>query len=126
VLVEPICQASIRRAPGAILFSNPAEENVRKEMTLRASCDEGRTWPAAKVLWPGPAAYSCLAVRPDGTILCLYERGVKRPYETITLAEIPPEWLLERTASPAEASARTASIGCCECCALPPTPSGQQ
>ena len=96
VLVEPICQASIRRAPGAILFSNPAQAKARKEMTLRASFDEGRTWPVAKVLWPGPAAYSCLAVRADGKILCLYERGLKRAYETITLAEISPEWLKEK------------------------------
>ena len=93
LLVEPICQASIRRSAGAILFSNPADGKVRREMTLRASYDEGQTWPAARVLWPGPAAYSCLAVRPDGAILCLYERGVRRPYETITLAEISPEWL---------------------------------
>lgn len=94
VLVEPICQASIRRLDaGRIVFSNPAEAKARKEMTLRISRDEGRTWPVAKVLWPGAAAYSCLAVREDGKILCLYERGVKRAYDTITLAEVSAEWL---------------------------------
>ncbi|NUQ65797.1 MAG: exo-alpha-sialidase [Pirellulales bacterium] len=95
-LVEPICQASIRRyslarngGKDCILFSNPAEPAARKEMTLRVSDDEGKTWPTSRVLWHGPAAYSCLAVLNDGTILCLYERGLKGPYENITLARLP-------------------------------------
>jgi len=102
-LVEPICQASIRRysladpnRPGSknvILFSNPADPKDRKNMTLRISFDEGKTWPVAKLLWPGPAAYSCLAVLPDGTVLCLYERGQKHAYERISLARIPAKRL---------------------------------
>ncbi len=99
-LVEPVCQASIRRhswaegeAKGRILFSNPAQENARRSMTVRLSYDEGRTWPAAQVLHAGPAAYSCLAVLGDGTVLCLYERGEKHPYEKITLARFPVAWL---------------------------------
>ncbi len=99
-LVEPVCQASIRRhclpdgtKPGRILFSNPGETDQRKELTVRLSEDEGKTWPRGRVLWPGPAAYSCLAVLPDGTVLCLYERGLRQPYERITLARIALDWL---------------------------------
>jgi len=102
-LPEPVCQASIRRyslddpnRPGSknrILFSNPADPKQRTKMTLRLSEDEGKTWPRAKVLWPGPSAYSCLAVLPDGTVLCLYERGEKHPYERISLARIPADQL---------------------------------
>src|SRR5262249_49673592 len=102
-LVEPGCQASIVRlpalspdAPGApgtglsqekagILFSNPASTK-REKMTVRLSRDGGKTWPHAKELHAGPAAYSCLTVLPDGEIGCLYERGDKNPYETITFA----------------------------------------
>ncbi len=101
-LVEPVCQAGIRRLSFAadggknrILFSNPGETSTRKEMTIRLSLDEAKTWPVGKVLWPGPAAYSSLAVMPDGTILCLYERGLKGPYEKITLARFGLEWLAE-------------------------------
>ena len=101
-LVEPVCQASIRRLSLAkdggknrILFSNPGETDKRKELTIRLSRDEGKTWPVGKVLWPGPAAYSCLAVAPDGAILCLYERGVKGPYEKITLARFGLAWLTD-------------------------------
>ena len=99
-LFEPVCQASIRRYSLAkdagrnrILFSNPASTSKREKMTVRLSYDEGKTWPAGKLLHAGPAAYSCLAVRADGTILCLYERGEKHPYEKITLARFSLEWL---------------------------------
>lgn len=94
-LVEPICQASIRRyrlsgegRPGAILFSNPADVKSRQAMTVRLSWDDCATWPAATVIWPGPAAYSCLAVLPSGEILCLYERGLRNAYERISLCRL--------------------------------------
>jgi sialidase-1 len=97
-LIEPVCQASLLRLPGedgGILFSNPASTR-RERMTVRLSRDGGRTWPLAAVLHEGPAAYSCLAALPDGTIGCLYERGTKSAYETITLARFPRDWLAGR------------------------------
>jgi len=101
-LVEPICQASIRRyslaadaGKNRILFSNPSEAQARKEMTVRLSHDECESWPISKVLHAGPAAYSCLAQLSDGTILCLYERGSQHPYETITLARFSLDWLTD-------------------------------
>jgi sialidase-1 len=91
-LVEPICQASLARysMPGGpeghvLLFSNPASER-RENMTVRVSFDEGQSWPGRRVLHAGPAAYSDLAVLPDGAALCLYERGRGHPYEEIALA----------------------------------------
>jgi len=101
-LVEPVCQASIRRyswADGSgksrILFSNPASEKTRQNMTVRLSYDEAKTWPVSKLLYGGPAAYSCLAAAADGTILCLYERGTKSAYEKITLARFSLPWLTD-------------------------------
>lgn len=94
-LVEPVCQASILNLPGekgGILFSNPASTK-REKMTVRLSRDSGKTWPHAKELHAGPAAYSCLTVLPNGEIGCLYERGDKSPYETITFARFPRAWL---------------------------------
>ena len=97
-LIEPVCQASIRRyrwpqedKPGMILFSNPASEKGRERMTLRASLDDGASWPIAKLLYPGSSAYSCLAVLDDGSIGCLYERD---GYSKITFARVPATWLL--------------------------------
>ncbi|HUW59788.1 MAG TPA: sialidase family protein [Candidatus Bathyarchaeia archaeon] len=100
VLIEPICQAAIERyrwpqdkQRGVILFSNPASGDERVNMTVRASFDEGQTWPAQITLHQGPSAYSDLAVLEDGTIACLYECGDKHPYESITLARFPLESL---------------------------------
>jgi sialidase-1 len=101
VLVEPVCQASLLRDPtspqgrGRLLFSKPAhaEPGQRRDMTVRMSEDEGKTWPIHRVLWPGPAAYSCLAVLPDGAIACLFEAGDQHAYERIVLAHLRPDWL---------------------------------
>jgi sialidase-1 len=96
-LPEPTCQASLRRAkwptrsePGLIVFSNPASEKTRTNLTVRGSIDEGASWTLAKTLHKGPAAYSDLVVLDDGTIGCLFEAGEKGPYEKIVFARFPP------------------------------------
>ena len=100
-LVEPVCQGSALRLSTAadggknrVLFSNPASTK-RESMTVRISYDECKTWPVAKVLWPGPSAYSDLVVAADGQIGCLYERGEKSPYESIIFARCSLEWLTD-------------------------------
>ncbi len=85
-LVEPIFQASIRRAGDVILFSNPADTDQRVNMTVQLSRDEGLSWHLLQRLHLGPSAYSDLALLPDGRAGCLYEKGTEDPYETITLA----------------------------------------
>ncbi len=94
-LIEPICQASIRRCrwpdqgqPGILLFSNPAHPTQRINLTVRLSLDEGQTWPVSRCLHAGPSAYSCLAVLPDGQAICLYEAGQTHPYESLVLAHL--------------------------------------
>lgn len=94
-LIEPVCQASIFGVPGKkgwLLFANPASTK-REKMTVRLSEDDGKTWPIARQLHEGPAAYSCLAALPDGKLACLYERGSKSAYETISLARFSLDWL---------------------------------
>ncbi|WP_394795656.1 exo-alpha-sialidase [Armatimonas sp.] len=86
-LIEPICQASIRRADTkTIVFSNPASREGRKNLTVRASSDEGKTWERRLTLHAGPSAYSDLASLRGNMLACLYECGEKGAYETITLA----------------------------------------
>lgn len=86
-LIEPVCQASLVRATVAKLhlFSNPASTK-RERMTVKASADDGRTWPRQLVLHAGPAAYSNLIVLDATTVGCLYERGEKTAREKITFA----------------------------------------
>lgn len=108
-LVEPICQASFlrytRQPPderSGLLFANPAHAPAggRRDMTVRMSYDEGQTWPVHRVLWAGPAAYSSLAVLPDGRIACLFEAGDKQPYERIVFADFERKWLTSVNTDP--------------------------
>lgn len=94
-LIEPICQAAIERyrwpddkQDGAILFSNPASAEGRVNMTVRASFDEGRSWPVSRTLHAGPSAYSDLGVLANGIVGCLYEAGQSHPYESIIFAAV--------------------------------------
>ena len=98
VLMEPTCQASIRRATrdgDYILFSNPASQVERENMTVRLSIDGCQSWGYSQILHPGPAAYSCLTVLPGGTIGCLYERGEAHSYQCLTLARFNLAWIME-------------------------------
>ena len=96
---EPICFGSMCRysmqpfqSKNRILFCNPdsrhdpwiakrpstprsARNRHRTNLTIRMSYDEGNTWPVSKVIDPGIAGYSDIAVSPDGLIHVFYEGG---------------------------------------------------
>ncbi|MBM3334313.1 exo-alpha-sialidase [Candidatus Sumerlaeota bacterium] len=95
----PTCQSSIvrysLRPRNIILYSGPGGPG-RINLTIRASYDEGRTWPVAKALHAGPSAYSDLAVLANGDIVCLYEGGEKQYRETITFARFSLRWLTRK------------------------------
>jgi sialidase-1 len=98
-LPDPICFAALLRfsfgkaRANRLLFVNPDSLNERRNLTVRLSYDDGASWPAKRVLEPGPSAYADLARLPDGTILCFYEKG---PYESLVLARFNPEWLSDK------------------------------
>jgi sialidase-1 len=118
-LLEPICMASIVRLSekpagdkNRLVFANPhnlsradgkevpGAVRDRKNLSLKLSYDEGETWPVHKTLEKGLSGYSDLAVLPDGTILCFYERGStdgKSIYKTglLTVARLNLEWLTD-------------------------------
>jgi len=100
-LIEPVCQASMiayqppDQTKILLLFSNPASRTERINMTIRASFDDGLTWPLAKTIFPGKSAYSCLVTTADGRIGCLLEAGKKNAYEKIIFTSFSPDWLQE-------------------------------
>jgi sialidase-1 len=115
-LYEPVCMAGLERLTTAardgrsrLLFSNPHNATepipnhasrfyVRKNLSLKVSYDEGRTWPINKTLEPGPAQYSDLAVLSDGTICCLYERRVMlqgKSVPVVTFARLNLAWITD-------------------------------
>ncbi|WP_423127294.1 sialidase family protein [Gaoshiqia sp. Z1-71] len=89
-LPESNCMASIISADldtegqtkRVLFFSNPNHKNQRTNMTIKASLDEGLTWPEEFQLELNEAAgygYSCLTMVDEQTIGILYE-GVKELY----------------------------------------------
>ncbi|MDX2033506.1 MAG: sialidase family protein [Blastocatellia bacterium] len=111
-LIDPICMASLVRfsaRPSRLLFANPhnltradGKETPgggrdRKNLSIRLSHDEGRTWPVIRTLEPGPSGYSDLAVAKDGTILCFYEGNSPARSASytgqLTLARFTLDWL---------------------------------
>jgi len=95
-LIEPICQASLRAHSwnsegkrALLLFSNPASKSKRENMKLRSSVDEGKTWTTQLILNPGPSAYSDLGFLDDSQGVCLFEGGLKHPYESILFVKFP-------------------------------------
>ncbi len=100
-LTDAVCQASIVRYTDAethdknrIIFGN-LDSTTRDHFTLRVSYDECQTWATKKVLYTGPSAYSDMAIAPDMTICCLYERGSDGPYESLRLAQFNLAWLTD-------------------------------
>lgn len=99
-LPDPANNASVMRyAPDApasdpqsswLLFSNTEDTASRRNLTVKMSCDNGKTWPIKKVVDAGAAAYSTLTRLPDGRLGLLYERGNA---EHITYDSFDLKWL---------------------------------
>jgi len=112
-LLEPICMASIARFDDKtprLLFSNPdtldktnakpmpGQSRDRKNLSIKLSEDDGKTWKVNRVLEPSFSGYSDLDVGSDGTIYCFYEHGTtdgKNIYRSgaLGLARFNLEWV---------------------------------
>lgn len=94
-LPEPVCMASIIENPfqaGMLLFSNPANENGRHHITIKASLNDGDSWPEdlQVLLDEGTGwGYSCLTMINDKEVGILYESSVANmTFQIIPLSEI--------------------------------------
>jgi len=67
-----------------ILWTGPKGPN-RQNLVVRVSYDEGQTFTSERPIWDKYAAYSDLTVLPDKSVGVLWERGVERGYQFITL-----------------------------------------
>lgn len=98
-LPEPNCMASLiafnLRKDGEdhriLFFSNPNNKDFRVNMTIKASLDEGNTWPEEYQVLLNEArgdGYSCLTMVDDQTLGILYE-GVKELFfQKIPLSDL--------------------------------------
>ena len=93
-LVDPTIAASLLFDQDMVFFSNPANQLLRINMTVRWSVDNGTTWEGALPIWKGPSGYSCLTTVPSGSqgngtfIGLVFEKGSVVYYESIVFVKI--------------------------------------
>ncbi len=109
-LLEPICMGGLVRYslnPPCILFCNPhnltkatgkeeaGKSRDRKNVSVKISTDEGKTWSVNKSIEPSWSAYSDIGVTQAQTILCFYGTGEKANFagSKLTLARFNLEWM---------------------------------
>ena len=84
VLVDPGCEGSMTSTVTAegqhvLLFVNDADTQSRTHLTVRASLDDGTTWPYALLLDKERAVYSDVALAPNGTAWVVHEDAPDEP-----------------------------------------------
>lgn len=77
-LIDPTCMGSVGKYdiggdPYTLLQTNCESRSGRNNLVLKGSVDDGKTWTIRKVIDPGAAGYSDVAVDSKGTIYVLYE-----------------------------------------------------
>jgi sialidase-1 len=101
-LPEPNCMASLIAADvemngqkqQVLFFSNPNDKGARINMSIKASLDQGHTWPEANQVLLNETqgfGYSCMTMVDENTVGILYE-GVKELY----FQKIPVEDILKK------------------------------
>jgi sialidase-1 len=96
-LPEPNCMASLIAADvemngqkqQVLFFSNPNDKGARINMSIKASLDQGHTWPEANQVLLNETqgfGYSCMTMVDENTVGILYE-GVKELYFQKILVE---------------------------------------
>ena len=97
-LVEPVCMASLLKVRASenalkrdiLLFSNPADANDRKNITIQLSLDGGETWTRKCLLDEGEGwGYSCLTMIDRKTVGILYESSqAHMTFQAVPLKDI--------------------------------------
>jgi sialidase-1 len=99
-LVDPSCNASIIRYTSKkagddknrLLFANANDKADRKNMTVKISYDEGKTWSKGKTIYAGSAAYSSMTVLANGDIGLFFE---KENYKENVFVKFSLNWLTD-------------------------------
>ena len=99
-LIEPVCMGSLITYPenrttedaSWLFFSNPASTDTRNDITIKASADQGHSWPEAHqvLLDEGTGwGYSCMTVIDDKHLGILYESSqANMTFQIIPVDEI--------------------------------------
>lgn len=99
-MIDARCNASILRysstkngaSKNRILFSNANSTEGRKNLTIKISYDEGKTWSVGKTIYTGSSAYSSLTILKNGEIGVFFE---KDGYKKNVFTSFTLDWLTD-------------------------------
>jgi sialidase-1 len=94
-ITSPVVQNSLVRLtlgesgdrPNVLVYCGPGHPTERRDLTMLASYDEGKTWKRKTVVHAGPAAYSDLVKLDDEYVGVIFEAG-RRLYAEILFAKV--------------------------------------
>lgn len=99
-LADPGCNAAIIQYTSTKdgynknrwLFVNAADAAERKNLTVKISYDEGKTWSSGKTIYSGSAAYAAITILKNGDIALLFE---KDNYTQNAFTKFSLKWLTD-------------------------------
>ncbi|HVT28732.1 MAG TPA: sialidase family protein [Lacipirellulaceae bacterium] len=96
-ITSPVVQNSLVRfsaidrgdKENMLVYCGPGDPKRRRDLTIRLSFDEGKTWRDKTLIHSGPAGYSDLVKLDDEHVGVLFEAG-RRLYDEIDFASLRP------------------------------------
>ncbi|QNE18865.1 exo-alpha-sialidase [Kribbella qitaiheensis] len=92
-ITAPGSQGSVLRVGDRLLLSTPVHPEIRRELTVYVSSDDGRSWRPGVVVHPGMAGYSDLVPLPGGQVGLFYEAGETSSFATLRFVTFDPSTL---------------------------------
>jgi sialidase-1 len=93
-ITAPGIQGSVLRVGDRLLLSTPVHPEIRRELTVFVSSDDGRSWRPGLVVHPGMAGYSDLVPLPGGQVGLFYEAGETSSFATLRFVTFNPGEIL--------------------------------
>jgi sialidase-1 len=89
-ITAPGIQGSVLRAGDRLLLSTPVHPEIRRELTVFVSDDDGGSWRPGLVVHPGMAGYSDLVPLPGGRVGLFYEAGETSSFAQLRFSTFDP------------------------------------
>jgi sialidase-1 len=93
-ITAPGIQGSVLRVGDRLLLSTPVHPEIRRELTVFVSSDDGRSWRPGLVVHPGMAGYSDLVPLSGGQVGLFYEAGETSSFATLRFVTFNPGEIL--------------------------------
>ena len=93
-IIDPGCNGSLIRyshgEKNLLLLTNINNKKERKEIVLRYSTDEGKSWSSPKIIYNGEAAYSSMTVMDNGNLGLFFEMDnyTKNVFTSISIKDV--------------------------------------